>query len=107
LRDLLLEWKQRQREQQQQQQQQQPQTPVEELAEAASLRRNLDAYAWLNKQLRGLRVSPGATCLTHSCQWLPQMQIGRSAHVVAALQEMLWLSMQCLHHAIKGCHQGA
>jgi hypothetical protein len=49
MRDLLQQW--------QQQQQQGPQAPVEQLAEAASLRLNPDAYTWLNEQLRGIRVS--------------------------------------------------
>jgi hypothetical protein len=38
-------------------QQQQPGVPVEQLVEAAGLRHHLDAYAWLNDELRGLRVS--------------------------------------------------
>jgi hypothetical protein len=55
VREKLEEW------QQQQQQQQQPGVPVEQLAEAAGLRKHLDAYVWLNEELRGLRVS---------CAWL-------------------------------------
>jgi hypothetical protein len=45
--ELLQEW----------QQKQQRMVPVEQLAEAAGLRRHLDAYKSLNEQLRGLRVS--------------------------------------------------
>jgi hypothetical protein len=54
VRQLLEKWQQQRR--QQQRQQQQPGVPVEQLAEAAGPRQHLDAYAWLNEELRGLRV---------------------------------------------------